>query len=301
MPASSFPRSIRSFLERSFALAARALWWLEGPPHASIQSVVPDSFLISLVVLLGAMLGSFLNVVIYRVPCGESIVHPRSHCPGCGHILAAWENIPVLSWVLLRARCRGCGNAISPRYPIVEILCGLLAWALYRRFGPTPEFLGFAIFSYLLVALTYIDLDHQLLPDRLTLPGLGVGLLAAPLIHRAQPLPAFGDAALGALVGGGILYLVAWSYEKATGREGMGGGDIKFLAMIGAFLGWQGVLLTLFLGSIVGSVIGVATMVARREDTKLALPFGPFLAIGALVTLFQGDAILAWYLGTMRL
>lgn len=293
MPASNSTNSIRCFLERWPAVA-------EGAVACENLGVVSDFVLISLVVILGLTIGSFLNVVICRVPRGESIVHPGSHCPGCGHVLAAWENVPVLSWVLLRGHCRGCGNAISPRYPIVEILCGLLAWALYLRFGPTLEFVGFALFSYLLVALTYIDLDHQLLPDRLTLPGLGIGLIAAPLIHAHEPLEAFGDALLGALVGGGILYLVAWSYEKAAGREGMGGGDIKFLAMIGAFLGWQGVLLTLFLGSIVGSVIGVAVMVARREDSKLALPFGPFLAIGALITLFQGDAIVAWYLGTMH-
>jgi leader peptidase (prepilin peptidase)/N-methyltransferase len=255
--------------------------------------------LISFVVVFGAMVGSFLNVVIHRVPRGESIVHPRSYCPGCGHTLAVWQNIPVVSWLLLRGRCHHCDSAISPRYPIVELLCALLVLALYMRFGPSLEFLALSFFSFLLVALTYIDLDHQLLPDRLTLSGLGVGLVAAPLIGHAEPLAALGDALLGALVGGGILYLVAWSYEKATGREGMGGGDIKFLAMIGAFLGWQGVLLTLFLGSIVGSVIGVATMVARREDTKLALPFGPFLAIGALITLFQGHAIFSWYFGFM--
>lgn len=257
-----------------------------------------EPLVVFLVVLLGAMIGSFLNVVIHRVPLGESIVRPRSRCPVCRHELAAWENIPVLSWLVLRGRCRGCGTGISVRYPIIEVLCALLAWVLFERFGASVEMLGMAWFGFSLVALTWIDLDHQLLPDRLTLPGIVVGLVVAPLADPAAPVPALLDAALGVLVGGGILWTVAWAYEKATDREGMGGGDIKFLAMIGAFLGWQGVLLTLFLGSLTGSLLGVAILAAGRGDRRLALPFGPFLAIGAFLTLFWGAPLMAWYQST---
>lgn len=260
--------------------------------------MAPDPFVTALVVVLGAMVGSFLNVVIHRVPLGESVVKPRSRCPGCGHQLSAWENVPVLSWLLLRGRCRGCGSRISARYPFIEILCAWLAWVLFQRFGASVEFLGMAWFGFSLVALTWIDLDHQLLPDRLTLPGILVGLVVAPLSDPANFLPALLDAFVGVLVGGGILWTVAWSYEKATGREGMGGGDIKFLAMIGAFLGWQGVLLALFLGSLTGSLLGVAILVAGRGDRRLALPFGPFLAIGAFLALFWGPQLIAWYQGT---
>ena len=259
-----------------------------------------ETFMTFLVLLTGAMVGSFLNVVIHRVPLGESVVTPRSRCPRCQHEISWWENVPVVSWLLLRGRCRGCSEPISFRYVLVEILAALLAGLLFSRFGPSPAFLFFTYFAFNLLALTYIDLDHQLLPDRLTLSGLVVGLVGAPVVLPADPLSGFLFALKGALVGGGLLYAVAWGYEKATGRQGMGGGDIKFLAMIGAFLGWQGTLLSLFLGSLAGSVIGVSLMLLRGANGRLALPFGPFLAIGAYATLFWGPQILDWYFGTLR-
>ncbi len=245
---------------------------------------------------VGACVGSFLNVVVHRLPRGESLWGPRSRCPSCGTPIAWYDNLPLLSWLARRGRCRACGGPIAARYLVIELLAALLLVALQARLGWSLELLVSFYFSCTLVAVAYIDLDHQIIPDVLSLPGIAVGLLTAPLLHASAPLEAFGRAALGALVGGGILLAVAWGYERATGREGMGGGDVKLLAMVGAFLGWQGVLLTLLLGSLVGSVIGFAVMVARGADTKLAIPFGPFLSIGAFVALFWGSAIVSWYL-----
>ncbi len=262
-------------------------------------SPLPQPALLAVAFGLGVAVGSFLNVVIHRVPLGLSVVRPPSACPKCGTEIRPWQNIPILSWLLLRGRCGGCGTSISVRYLIVELLMGLLSLGLARRYGLSLEFAWSLIFAAGLLALTWIDLDHRLLPDRITLPGIVVGLGFAPLRSPADPMAGFGDAVLGVLVGGGSLYAVAWLYAKITGREGMGGGDIKFLAMIGAFLGWQGVLLSLFLASVVGSVIGIAIMLVQRADSKLALPFGPFLAIGALIALLDGPALIDWYLGTL--
>jgi leader peptidase (prepilin peptidase)/N-methyltransferase len=245
---------------------------------------------------LGACVGSFLNVVIHRLPRGESLVAPGSRCPGWERPIAWYDNVPIQSRGLLRGRCRRCGAGISVRYPIVELLTALIAFALHARLGFGPSFVVAFYFAATLLAIAYIDLDHQIIPDVLSLPGIAIGLLAAPLLHPGTWLEALGTAALGAVLGGGILFAVAWGYERATGREGMGGGDVKLLAMVGAFLGWQGVLLTLLLASLVGSVIGVAIMVARGADAKLAIPFGPFLSIGAFVAMFWGSAIVSWYL-----
>jgi leader peptidase (prepilin peptidase) / N-methyltransferase len=251
--------------------------------------------------VLGACVGSFLNVVIHRLPRGESLVSPRSRCPSCETTIAWYDNLPILSWLLLRGRCRRCGTGISFRYPLVELLTGLVALALHARLGYSLEFLVAFYFACTLLAIAYIDLDFQIIPDVLSLPGVVVGLAAAPLLHPGSWLDAIRAAALGALLGGGILFAVAWTYERATGREGMGGGDVKLLAMVGAFLGWQGVLLTLLLGSLVGSAIGVSIMIARGADAKLAIPFGPFLSIGAFVALFWGGAIVSWYLASAGL
>ncbi|MDG2303691.1 MAG: prepilin peptidase [Candidatus Binatia bacterium] len=241
---------------------------------------------------LGAAVGSFLNVVIHRVPLGESVVSPRSRCPSCRSTIAWYDNIPVLSWVLLRGKCRGCGTGISARYPFIEFITALIAVVLFARHGPTPAFGVQFVFSCALLVIAYIDLDHQIIPDKISLPGIVLGLAAA----IPAGMPAITDAVLGVLVGGGLLLTVAWTYERWTGREGMGGGDVKLLAMIGAFLGWQGVLLTLLLGSLLGSAIGIALMASRGADRKLAIPFGPFLSLGALVTLFWGHAIVRWYI-----
>jgi leader peptidase (prepilin peptidase)/N-methyltransferase len=248
---------------------------------------------------LGAATGSFLNVVIYRLPEGQSVVTPRSHCTKCGRTIPWYDNVPVLSWLLLRGRCRACKEPFSIRYPVVEALTALLLLALSLQFGWGLG-LAFAFyFACSLLVVTYIDLDHRIIPDRITLPGIAVGLLLALVAPAEMRWTAVQSWALGTLVGGGILWLVAWGYELATGREGMGGGDIKLLAMIGAFLGWQGVLVTLLLASLVGSIVGTAWMVARGGDRRLAIPFGPFLAVGALIALFWGEKIVAWYISTL--
>ena len=241
----------------------------------------------------GAIIGSFLNVCIARLPDGRSIVRPPSHCPKCQSFLAWYDNVPILSYLVLAGRCRTCRVRISAIYPAVEVLTGALAVALFLRLGPTLAFAGYFAFAAALVVITFIDLDYQIIPDVISLPGIVVGLafsLASPLV---TPL----DAALGVLVGGGTLLAVAWLYKTFRGQEGMGGGDVKLLAMIGAFLGWQSIFVTLFVGSVIGSIIGVGLMLYQRADTKLAIPFGPFLAGGALVYLFWGDRILAFYFG----
>lgn len=262
---------------------------MQGPTAETIVSALFAG-------LLGACVGSFLNVVIHRLPIGQSLVSPPSHCPSCGHAIRWHDNVPILGWFLLRGRCRDCGEGISPRYAIVEALTAILAAALAVQGGFTLDTLAAFWFGASLVALTYIDLDHRLLPDRITLPGIVVGVAFAAIATATRGGGALGRSVAGVLLGGGILWFVAWAYHAATGREGMGGGDIKLLAMIGAFLGWKGVLLTLLLASFVGSAVGTALMIRDRSDSKIAIPFGPFLAIGALVTLFWGDRIVDWYM-----
>lgn len=252
----------------------------------------PEILIWVLVLYLGAAVGSFLNVAIHRMPLGESVVKPRSRCPSCRSAIAWYDNIPVLSWLLLRGRCRGCGASISIRYPFIELVTALIALVLFAREGLSVAFAVQFVFACALLVVAYIDLDHQIIPDKISLPGIVLGLVAAAPGGAPQIL----DAALGVLVGGGILLSVAWVYERSTGREGMGGGDVKLLAMIGAFLGWQGVLLTLLLGSLLGSAIGIVLMTSRGADRRVAIPFGPFLSLGALVTLFWGHMIVRWYI-----
>jgi leader peptidase (prepilin peptidase)/N-methyltransferase len=249
--------------------------------------------------LFGTLIGSFLNVCILRLPAHESITHPPSRCPACKAPIAFYDNIPLLSYVILRGRCRSCAAAISPRYFIVEFLTGVLAVALFLRFGLSPTFFVYAVFTAALVVISFIDLDIQIIPDAISLPGIVLGLLAsfipaARIDHLSLP-PSPLDSFLGVMVGGGVLYLVAWLYELATGTEGMGGGDIKLLAMIGAFLGWPGVPLALFFASLVGALIGLALMVATGKGLKLRIPFGPFLCLGALAYLFFGRWLVETY------
>ncbi len=242
--------------------------------------------------LVGVVIGSFLNVCIVRLPAGQSIVYPPSRCPRCGTRIRSWDNIPLISYLLLRGRCRSCGDRISVRYPVVEALTGVMFVLLVQRFGCSP-YLGIAaLFVAALIVISFIDIDHQIIPDMISLPGIVVGLLVSALGYG----PPFVDSALGALCGGGILYAVAFGYHALTGREGMGGGDIKLLAMIGAFLGWRGVLVTLVLGSFSGAVVGVTLMLVRGADTRLPIPFGPFLALGVVCALFFGSGLIEWYL-----
>jgi leader peptidase (prepilin peptidase)/N-methyltransferase len=244
------------------------------------------------VTLLGLFLGSFMNVCIYRLPRGLSPVRPRSGCPKCGHMLSWFENVPILSYLVLRGRCRKCKTRISPMYPSVEFITGAAFFAGYAWYGPSALLIMRLIFVWALICLFIIDFENQILPNVITLPGIVVGLLGN-LIDG----PGWVNSLVGIAVGGGILWLIAEIYYRVRHEEGLGMGDVKMLAMIGAFLGWKLVILTLVLSSFLGSIVGVFVLVARKESLKYAMPFGTFLAIGALVSSVVGDAILNWYLG----
>jgi len=242
--------------------------------------------------ILGAVVGSFLNVCICRLPRDESVVSPPSHCPGCGYLIRWYDNIPLLSYLMLRGRCRGCGERISPRYPLVELLNALLSLALYLRFGPTLAFCVLFVLCSALVAITFIDLEHQIIPDEISLSGIVLGFVASFFLAGHGWL----NSLLGILLGGGSLLLVAYGYQLLTGKEGMGGGDIKLLAMMGAFLGWRSIPFIIFVSSLAGSLIGISLMLIQKKDSKLAIPFGPYLALGALLYVFYGPRLIRWYL-----
>lgn len=268
----------------------------------------------------GLCIGSFLNVCIYRLPKKESISNPpRSHCPACGKDIHFYDNIPLVSYLLLRGRCRNCRQPISFRYPVVELLSGLFGLACVMAFGWTLETLIYYVFISALMVITFIDIDHQIIPDVISLPGILVFFAAsfAPRRHigffkilpdsietyaSLLPLPDMVfNAIIGILLGGGSLYAVAWTYYQLTGKEGMGGGDIKLLAMIGAMLGWEGVLFTIFVGSAAGTLAGVILMIGTRlMDMKLRIPFGPFLSIGAIAYIFFGYPVMYWYVQLAR-
>jgi leader peptidase (prepilin peptidase)/N-methyltransferase len=245
-----------------------------------------------MILLFGGCIGSFLNVCIYRLPQGLSIVSPRSFCPQCRSPVRSYDNIPLLSYLLLRGKCRSCGAKISWRYPLMEALTGAFAVALYLKFGLTLGFFAFFAFTAALLVITFIDLDHRIIPDVISLPGIAVGFGLSFFL----PAPSWTDSLIGLLAGGGSLYLVAIGYEALTKREGMGGGDVKLLAMIGAWLGWKAVLFTLFLASLTGTLIGGGAMVVQRQGRHYAIPFGPFLAFAALAYLFFGPQLIEWYL-----
>lgn len=250
--------------------------------------------------IFGSVVGSFLNVCIARLPKGESVVSPPSHCPLCDTPIPFYDNIPLISYLWLRGRCRFCGERISPRYFIVEFLMAFFSVLLLSRFGLGLAFFVNFLFVAALIVITFIDLDVRIVPDVISLPGIAVGLVVSIVnsqwsMVQSLLLPTPLSSALGILLGGGILLLVAWAYQLFTGVEGMGGGDIKLLAMIGAFLGWPSVPVALFFASLTGSVVGLIFMLRKGVDSKYALPFAPFLCLGALCYLFFGDALLALY------
>ncbi len=255
---------------------------------------VPAAFLTLVAGALGAIVGSFLNVCIYRLPLGKSIVWPASACPVCGRELSWYENIPVLSFLVLRARCRTCAAPISFRYPLIEALTAVMFAGAWWYYGPQPLLASRLILGCALIVLFAIDLEHHLLPNTITLPGIGVGLL---LSFFAEP--GWQASLIGILVGGGVLFGVAEAYYRVRHEEGLGMGDVKMLAMIGAFLGWKLTLLTLMMASLCGTVIGVLLIVTKRGGLKYALPFGTFLALGAAAAATVGPAILDWYLGLL--
>ena len=269
--------------------------------------------------VFGAIIGSFLNVVIHRVPIEESIVFPNSRCPSCGAAIAFYDNIPVLSYVVLGGRCRGCSTRISPRYPAVELLTAILFVVVTWHDG-----LGIAlpfdlIFATAITALVFIDAEHMILPNVITYPGMVFAVLARIAIPLFTGTPHFDDvpslmhgtfsglpiwavsligAFLGALIGGGSLWLMGWTWEKLRGIEAMGLGDVKMMFMVGAYLGWRLTILTIFVGVLSGSLVGIALMARQRErDMQMLLPFGVFLGLGSIAALLFGAQIVAWYAG----
>jgi len=247
-------------------------------------------------ILFGAFIGSFLNVCIWRLPRGESIVTPRSHCPKCQKMIRWYDNIPILSYLALRGKCRYCKTPISLQYPLVETVTGLCSFLLMLRFGPSLAYLFYFALVAALIVITAIDLYHQIIPDVISLPGIGVGLLGSLLL----PHLVFLNSLIGMLLGGGSLFLVATVYQWLFKREGMGGGDVKLLAMIGAFLGWRAVILTILLSSLIGSVTGILIILLKGNDFKYAIPYGPFLSLGAVLCLFYGEAMIRWYFSLNR-
>ena len=244
----------------------------------------------------GMCIGSFMNVCIYRLPIKKSIVLPGSFCPGCEIPIRFYDNIPIFSYIWLRGRCRRCDARISIRYLTVEIMGGAFAMLSYLKFGISFEGLIYYAMVVSLLIVTYIDLDYQIIPDVITLPGIPIGFL----VSLALPALNYKESILGIVIGGGSLYLIAWSYHLLTKKEGMGGGDIKLLAMIGAVVGWKGVLFTIFVASLVGTVSGVLIMLRQKQGLKLAVPFGPFLSIGAISYIFFGSSLIPWYFSLLR-
>ena len=243
-----------------------------------------------LLTILGLCVGSFLNVCIYRLPRGQSLISPASRCPACGRSLRWHDNIPVVSWLALRGRCGQCSAPISARYPVIEILTAV-AWLLIAWVTPAGWLLASRlILGTALIVLFMIDLEHQLLPNAITLPGIAVGF-ALSFVTPVGPV----NSLIGILVGGGVLYAIAAGYYLVRREEGMGMGDVKMLAMVGAFLGWRAVLLTLVLSSFTGAVLGVLIMLWQRGDMRYALPFGTFLAVATFVAMLAGEPILDWY------
>jgi leader peptidase (prepilin peptidase)/N-methyltransferase len=252
----------------------------------------PDLW-VGLAILFGLTVGSFLNVCIYRVPLGKSVVHPGSACPRCRGAVAWHDNIPLLSYLWLRGRCRHCATSISPRYPLVEAVNGALWGGIVLRFGLVPAALLFAGFASAILVLVLIDLEHQLLPNVITLPGVAIGLGGSFLNPLVTPAEAFAGAALGY----GLPWAIGRTYKLLRGRDGIGMGDFKMLAMVGSFFGWQGVLFTLGMGSILGTLIGVPWALATARGLKIPLPFGTFLGVAAVSDLFGARSFVVHYLG----
>lgn len=282
-------------------------------------NLVPPTFIYIVIGVVGAIIGSFLNVVVHRVPREESIVFPNSRCPSCSSVIAFYDNIPVISYVVLGGRCRHCKSGISPRYPAIEVLTALLYVAVFWRDGLTPV-LGFdLIFVSAIVALVFIDAEHMILPNVITYPGIVFAVIARLTLPYLSGLTAFDDlpslahgmfagwpiwaaslggATLGAIIGGGSLWLMGWTWEKLRGVEAMGLGDVKMMFMVGAYLGWRLTILTIFMGVLSGSLIGVVLMARQaKRDMQMLLPFGVFLGIGAIAAMLVGTRIADWYLG----
>lgn len=287
-----------------------------APPELNI---LPASFVYVIAGVFGALIGSFLNVVIHRVPREQSIVFPNSRCPSCGAVIAFYDNIPILSYAILRGKCRGCKEPISTRYPAVELLTALAFVAVAWHDGLSVALPFDLVFVAALLALVFIDAEHMILPNVITYPGTAFALLVRLAIPLFTSKPYFDDvpslihgafgglplwtvsvlgAVIGALIGGGSLWLMGWTWEKLRGVEAMGLGDVKMMFMVGAYLGWRLTILTLFAGVLSGSVIGILWMMRKGErDMQMLLPFGIFLGIGAIAAILFGSQIVDWYAG----
>jgi leader peptidase (prepilin peptidase) / N-methyltransferase len=249
-----------------------------------------EPFQLTILILLGLAVGSFLNVCIHRLPRGESLALPPSRCPACEYRLRWFDNLPVISYAVLAGRCRKCRSPISIQYPLVELTTMALFVIHGEVFGWSALLVPRLLFACAMIVLFAIDLEHHLLPNVITLPAIAIGLISSAVLP-----PGIVDALIGVVIGGGVLWLIGEAYYRYSGHEGMGGGDVKMLAMIGAFLGWKLVLVTLVLSSVAGSVIGLFVILIKRGGMKYALPYGTFLALGALVASLAGDQIVNWY------
>ncbi|HBY56434.1 MAG TPA: prepilin peptidase [Candidatus Atribacteria bacterium] len=246
-----------------------------------------------LIFILGLIVGSFNNVCIYRIPKNESIIFPASYCPKCSSPIKPVDNIPLLSYILLKGRCRNCKSKISIQYPIVELLTGLIYLIIYLIYGLSIQTLIYIILSSALIIIAFIDLQEQIVPDVISLPGIVIGFIISFFV----PYISFINSALGVLVGGGIILIIGLSGSAIFKKEAMGGGDVKLAAMIGAFLGWRYIILSLFLGFFLGALAGIFLILSKIKRREDMIPFGPFIVLGSFITLLWGEKIISWYLG----
>ncbi len=259
-----------------------------------------DVYLTVYIFACGLCIGSFLNVCIYRIPAGKSVVSPASSCPVCHTKIAPYDNIPLFSYILLKGKCRYCKTPYSPRYFFIELLTGLFALATLFHFGVSIKaFIAF-IFIATLIVITFIDIDHQIIPNVISLPGIpiffGLAFVFYHLTHSYYDI--LKQSGIGIIAGWGSLFIVASTYQRLTGKTGMGMGDLKLLAMIGALTGWKGILFTIFASSTIGTFVGVSLMLIKGSNLKLKIPFGPFLSAGAVIYLFYGERLIYWYMYT---
>lgn len=262
--------------------------------------ITQNIWLYIVVFLFGSMVGSFLNVCIYRIPRGKSIVSPSSRCPSCNNPIMPWDNVPIFSFILLRGKCRFCGKRISFKYPFVEIINAVFYVAALLIYGGSFTLLVHFTFISALVVITFIDLEFQIIPDRISLPGIVISLVFGSTVFpdsfSRTDLLGLQASITGVLLGGGLYYAIAVLGRALLKKEAMGGGDIKMMAMVGGFLGWKGVILTTFLGSLFGSVIGILLIIMKGREWGSRIPFGPYLAAGAIICLFSGQEIMNWFL-----
>ena len=246
-----------------------------------------------LIFILGLIVGSFSNVCIYRIPRNESIIFPASHCPKCRRNISPKDNIPLLSYILLKGRCRNCKSKISIQYPIVELLTGLIYLIIYLTYGLSVQFLIYIILSSALIIIAFIDLNEQIVPDVISLPGIVIGFIISFFV----PYISFINSVLGIFAGGGIILIIGLAGSIIFKKEAMGGGDVKLAAMIGAFLGWRYIIISLFLGFFLGALAGIILILSKIKSREDVVPFGPFIVLGSLITLLWGEKIISWYLG----